>query len=635
MSLLDEIRKLITGERTQGEMSEAYLGNPEYMGTSRATIDKLISPRSVRNLPAHMNVALNQSPKSANYIAPELANDNGVLSLLNGRGLNPQSSPTDNSYFDAIPYSISGQRPNYDGMSGDLSSYVDATRKNYENYQTDQQFMKEALRDAKVTDEYLNTLNETGSGNNWGSTESGQGQPFNPLKGNPDVINPANDFTLYADGLNARVDSGYTKDVEKDSMEQTILDRAKEKAEEKKLTEGSSNFVSYGQNMPVSDTKPTLSQADVDKMTVNYTNTGEKYTKDNTDVSFLDKVGDFVGNKERMLKLALAFNSMRLEPDQGLATALNDRLKTLSKQGKANSTAEYLRNKGRPDLADLILKNPELSTQALQEVRQSNKFKIMKGADLEKEYGITGLPSKQNFKYNTLTGEISGIGQGNTVIQNVKPDKGYQFEYDDYGNVVRQVPIPKALTKEEKEVKEEKETAKNVASSVITTASDNISDKIFGDSSFLPTTGTIGKFIGGFIGESDANVVKRNLDVLGSQGSISSLQAMRRQSKTGGALGNVTERELAMLKASLGVLDQAMSRDDFIKGYMDYTKKLMMVVHGDIHDGQTTGISKGQEEYAKWEQKIRQKYGLDENMQKIGNVQTGDPKSQIVDFKNI
>jgi len=336
-----------------------------------------------------------------------------------------------------------------------------------------------------------------------------------------------------------------------------------------------------------------------------------------------------------MLKLALAFNSMRLEPDQGLATALNDRLKTLSKQGKANSTAEYLRNKGRPDLADLILKNPELSTQALQEVRQSNKFKIMKGADLEKEYGITGLPSKQNFKYNTLTGEISGIGQGNTVIQNVKPDKGYQFEYDDYGNVVRQVPIPKALTKEEKEVKEEKETAKNVASSVITTASDNISDKIFGDTSFLPTTGTVGKFIGGFIGESDANVVRRNLDVLGSQGSISSLQAMRRQSKTGGALGNVTERELAMLKASLGVLDQAMSRDDFIKGYMDYTKKLMMVVHGDIHDGQTTGISKGQEEYAKWEQKIRQKYGLDENMQKIGNVQTGDPKSQIVDFKNI
>jgi len=636
MSLLDEIRKLITGERTQGEMSEAYLGNPEYMGTSRATIDKLISPRSVRNLPAHMNVALNQSPKSANYIAPELANDNGVLSLLNGRGLNPQSSPTDNSYFDAIPYSISGQRPNYDGMSGDLSSYVDATRKNYENYQTDQQFMKEALRDAKVTDEYLNTLNETGSGNNWGSTESGQGQPFNPLKGNPDVVNPANDFTLYADGLNARVDSGYTKDVEKDSMEQTILDRAKEKAEEKKLTEGSSNFVSYGQNMPVSDTKPTLSQADVDKMTVNYTNTGEKYTKDNTDVSFLDKVGDFVGNKERMLKLALAFNSMRLEPDQGLATALNDRLKTLSKQGKANSTAEYLRNKGRPDLADLVLKNPELTTQALQEVRQSNKFKIMKGADLEKEYGITGLPSKQNFKYNTLTGEISGIGQGNTIIQTVKPDTGYIFEYNPDGSIARQVPIEKELTKDEIKMLNEKASAKSISGTVISNAGNNIADKLFGGKNFMPVTGMLGGVTAEFIGESDARVVKRNIEVLGANASIETLQNMRNQSKTGGALGNVTERELAMLKASKGALDQTYNTKEFTKAYLEYMNIMFKVVYGDTSElGQKYGVTAGQKAYDEWLSGIKSKYELDDNMQKTGDVKTEDSQSQIVDFNDL
>ena len=51
---------------------------------------------------------------------------------------------------------------------------------------------------------------------------------------------------------------------------------------------------------------------------------------------FFDKAGDFFsnlfGDEERMTRLALAFNSMRFEPDQGLATVLGKRLETLSAQ---------------------------------------------------------------------------------------------------------------------------------------------------------------------------------------------------------------------------------------------------------------------------------------------------------------
>jgi len=421
---------------------------------------------------------------------------------------------------------------------------------------------------------------------------------------------------------------------EPQTEEQKILESAKQKAKTNTMTEGSPNFISYGQNKPVTDTKPTLSQADVDKMTVNYTNTGEKYTKDNTDVSFLDKVGDFVGNKERMLKLALAFNSMRLEPDQGLATALNDRLKTISKQGKANSTAEYLRNKGRPDLADLVLKNPELTTQALTEVRQSNKFKIMKGADLEKEYGITGLPAKQNFKYNTISGEISGIGQGNTVIQTVKPDKGYQFEYDDSGNIKRQVPIEKAPTKEELKILDQQASAKSIAGTVIVNAGNNIADKLFGGNNFMPVTGTLGGITADLIGESDARVIKRNVEVLGANASIETLQNMRKQSPTGGALGNVTERELAMLKNSKGALDQTNDVKDFTKAYLDYMNIMFKVVYGDTSDlGQKYGVTAGQKAYDEWLSGIKSKYELDDSMQKIGSVKTSD--DQVVNFDQL
>ena len=65
--------------------------------------------------------------------------------------------------------------------------------------------------------------------------------------------------------------------------------------------------------------------------------------------SFMDKVGDtassigkgisdFTNDRERMLRLAQGFNSMRLEPDQGLATAIQGELKDLRAHKGANKT---------------------------------------------------------------------------------------------------------------------------------------------------------------------------------------------------------------------------------------------------------------------------------------------------------
>lgn len=85
-------------------------------------------------------------------------------------------------------------------------------------------------------------------------------------------------------------------------------------------------------------------------------------------------------------------------------------------------------------------------------------------------------------------------------------------------------------------------------------------DAITGLSSYLPSV-------------SDAS---RNADAqlatLKSKVAFSALQAMRDASKTGGALGQVTERELAMLQNSLVPLEQAQTKQQFEKALADLIK---------------------------------------------------------------
>ena len=61
-----------------------------------------------------------------------------------------------------------------------------------------------------------------------------------------------------------------------------------------------------------------------------------KPQQEQSEPDFFDKAGSFLtdlfGDEERMTRMALAFNSMRLQPDQGLASVLGKRLETLSAQ---------------------------------------------------------------------------------------------------------------------------------------------------------------------------------------------------------------------------------------------------------------------------------------------------------------
>jgi hypothetical protein len=86
------------------------------------------------------------------------------------------------------------------------------------------------------------------------------------------------------------------------------------------------------------------------------------------DPTFQDRIKGFFGDRGNMLRLALAFNSLRTTPDQGLATMLANELKDLSARGRslesANKTVAALRSIGTKEAtqaADMIEANPTLA----------------------------------------------------------------------------------------------------------------------------------------------------------------------------------------------------------------------------------------------------------------------------------
>lgn len=68
---------------------------------------------------------------------------------------------------------------------------------------------------------------------------------------------------------------------------------------------------------------------------------------------FMSKVGDYLGNEENRLQMALAFNTMRLEPDDALAQSIENRLENIRARKGSNKTVASLQNMlNQPGISD-------------------------------------------------------------------------------------------------------------------------------------------------------------------------------------------------------------------------------------------------------------------------------------------
>ncbi len=121
------------------------------------------------------------------------------------------------------------------------------------------------------------------------------------------------------------------------------------------------------------------------------------------------------------------------------------------------------------------------------------------------------------------------------------------------------------------------QAAKVQTANVVVTDIDRILEMT--DDSWFPTTG-FGGAVASFVPGTAAHNVSKLLESIEANLAFDSLQAMRDASPTGGALGNVTEKELSLLKSRLGSVAQSLTADEFRKNLQRVKDTYRDIIHG-------------------------------------------------------
>jgi hypothetical protein len=192
---------------------------------------------------------------------------------------------------------------------------------------------------------------------------------------------------------------------------------------------------------------------------------------------------------------------------------------------------------------------------------QPVNFKILKPEDMKSRFGIT-VPENTVYKENTNTGEISAIGGAGVTVKmppnigNIPPD--YRMIYDEAGNPTRLEVIPGSKTARQLESEAKTELARQegraISGIIVVDDATRLRDLVKNQTVFNPVTGISGRASEKVLG-SNRMAAQAMLDSVKANVGFDRLAAMRAESPTGGALGNITERELAFLQSVLGSLN--------------------------------------------------------------------------------
>lgn len=166
-------------------------------------------------------------------------------------------------------------------------------------------------------------------------------------------------------------------------------------------------------------------------------------------------------------------------------------------------------------------------------------------------------------------------------INNIpSPAAGYQNVFDDQGQLLRQDPIPGGPADQKLTEAQEMESLKATqASNAASLGAEDIDRAILTMlTGTLPDTGwgDVLKHIPG----TDAKKLEGLLSTVQAKVGFGELQAMRDSSPTGGALGQVSEREINFLQALQGSLDQSQSKHVLIYNLNRLWNGYQDVIHG-------------------------------------------------------
>jgi hypothetical protein len=159
-------------------------------------------------------------------------------------------------------------------------------------------------------------------------------------------------------------------------------------------------------------------------------------------------------------------------------------------------------------------------------------------------------------------------------------DKGYAMRQNPDGSYEQYaVPGGPAALEEERRRRAESEGTRQQAQSADIVTGDITRAISLMNSAVLPTTGAIGGALSG-VGGTSARDVAGLLDTIKANTAFDKLAEMRKASPTGAALGSVTERELALLAAVRGNLEQSQSDAQLRYNLARLNNTVLDIVHG-------------------------------------------------------
>ena len=194
-------------------------------------------------------------------------------------------------------------------------------------------------------------------------------------------------------------------------------------------------------------------------------------------------------------------------------------------------------------------------------------------------------------KANAPKGPVVEVNMGQSGVDYGNPPKGHAWARDKAGKVLTQtnedgyetpiaVPVAggpveaKRLEAEEADIikKQTKRTQADIVTEDIDRAVSMVENAKF------PVTG-MGAFLSAVPG-TPAHDLAAKLDTIKANIGFDKLQAMREASKTGGALGQVSEFENRMLQATMGSLLQSQTKDEFMFNLRRMKETYLDIIHG-------------------------------------------------------
>jgi hypothetical protein len=253
------------------------------------------------------------------------------------------------------------------------------------------------------------------------------------------------------------------------------------------------------------------------------------------------------------------------------------------KSQSMNKTIEWLRNNGYPEVAAMVEQNPGIASNVMSAIlskklaptdqttaMQNYQFQISKG--VPKEQAMQNAFGKGGT--NITLGAGAKVAGDYVIVEDPTSEAGVRF-----------IPIPGGKAAQEAAAETQRkdittqQTAKKEA--VVSGSIDYLVGKLDKGGFFnLPEAGIVGNVLSTLGVNQDAVDFRNELKSVQANIAFDRLQQMREASKTGGALGAVSERELDLLINAYGNIDQSTSPERLKQNLLNI-KRIMTKIEND------------------------------------------------------